>query len=68
MMAVKNVVIPLEDEYLQAEANERGISRTKLVRVIMQKVIREELVPQLLDDDDLAEPFQPRYRRFHNSV
>jgi hypothetical protein len=66
-MAVKNVVIPLEDEYLQAEANERGISRTKLVRVIMQKVIREELVPQLLADDDLAEPFQPRYRRFQSS-
>jgi hypothetical protein len=67
-MAIKNVVIPLEVEYLQAAARVRGISRTKLVRVVMQKVIREELVPQLLDDDDLTEPLQPRYRRFQNSA
>jgi len=67
-MAIKNVVIPLEVEYLQAAAKERGISRTRLVRVVMQKVIREELVPQLLDDDDLTEPLQPRYRRFRNSA
>jgi hypothetical protein len=67
-MAIKNVVIPLEVEYLQAAAKERGISRTKLVRAVMQKVIREELVPQLLDDDDLTEPLQPRYRRFQNSA
>ena len=67
-MAIKNVVIPLEVEYLQAAARERGISRTKLVRVVMQKVIREELVPQLLDDDDLTEPLQPRYRRLQNSA
>jgi len=65
-VTIKNVVIPLEVEYLQAVANERGISRTKLVRVVMQKVIREGLVPQLLDDDDLTEPVQPRYRRFRN--
>jgi hypothetical protein len=51
-MAIKNVVIPLEVEYLQAAAKERGISRTKLVRLLMQKVVRDELVPQLLDDDD----------------
>ena len=67
-MAIKNVVIPLEVEYLQAAAKERGISRTRLVRVVMQKVIREELVPQLLDDDDLTEPPQPRYRRFRESA
>ena len=53
-MAIKNVVIPLEVEYLQAAAKERGISRTKLVRLLMQKVVRDELVPQLLDDDDLT--------------
>lgn len=67
-MAIKNVVIPLEVEYLQNIARERGISRTKLVRVVMQKVIREELVPQLLDDEDLTEPIKPRYRRFQNSA
>jgi hypothetical protein len=44
-MAIKNVVIPLEVEYLQAAAKERGISRTKLVRLLMQKVVRDELVP-----------------------
>lgn len=66
-MAIKNVVIPLEVEYLQAAAKERGVSRTKLVRAVMQKVIREELVPQLLDDDDLTEPLQERYRRFRRS-
>jgi hypothetical protein len=67
-VAIKNIVIPLEVEYLHKMAKERGISRTKLVRVVMQKVIREELVPQLLDDDDLTEPLQPRYRRFQNSA
>ena len=39
-MAIKNVVIPLEIEYLQTVAKQRGISRTKLVRVVMQKVLR----------------------------
>jgi hypothetical protein len=67
-MAVKNVVIQLEVDYLQAAARERGISRTKLVRAVMQKVIREELIPQLLNDDDLTEPLQPRYRRFRVSA
>jgi hypothetical protein len=68
-MAIKNIVIPLEVEYLQTAAKERGISRTKLVRVVMQKVIREELVPHLLDDNDLSEePAQPRYRRFRISA
>ena len=67
-MAVKNVVIPLEVDYLQAVAKERGISRTRLVLVVMQKVVRDELVPQILDDDDLIEPRPPRYRRFQNSA
>ena len=65
-MTVKSVVIPLEIEYLQQAAKERGISRTKLVRFVMEKVVRNELVPKILDDDDLsqAEPPQQRYRRF----
>jgi hypothetical protein len=37
VMTVKNVVIPLEIEYLQEAAKERGISRTRLVRVVMEK-------------------------------
>src|SRR6266481_8260933 len=64
VMTVKNIVIPLEIEYLQDAAKERGISRTKLVRVVM-----DELVPKILDDDDLsyAEPPRQRYRRFRDS-
>ena len=67
-MAIKNVVIPLEVEYLQAAAKERGVSRTKLVRAVMQKVIRDRLVSDLLKDQDLVEAPQARYRRFSNSA
>jgi hypothetical protein len=65
-MTVKNVVVPLEIEYLQEAANKRGISRTRLVRVVMEKVVRDELVLKILDDDDRVhdEPPHPRYRRF----
>ena len=63
-MTIKNVVIPLEIEYLQEEAKERGISRTKLVRVVMEKIVRDELVPKIISDDDLIEPPRPKYRRF----
>jgi hypothetical protein len=68
-MTVKNVVIPLEIEYLQQAAKERGISRTRLVRVVMEKVVRDELVPKILDADDLsyAEPPRQKYRRFRDS-
>ena len=68
-MIAKNVLIPLEIEYLQKAAKERGISRTKLVRVVMEKVVRDELVPKILDDDDLsyAEPPRQKYRRFRDS-
>jgi hypothetical protein len=69
VMTVKNVVIPLEIEYLQVAAKERGISRTRLVRVVMEKVVRDELVPKILDDNDLsyAEPPRQKYRRFRDS-
>lgn len=63
-MTVKNVVIPLEIEYLQEVAKERGISRTKLVRVVMEKVVRDELVPKIISDDDLIEAPRPKYQRF----
>jgi hypothetical protein len=63
-MAIKNVVIPLETEYLQKAAKERGISRTKLVRIVMEKVVRNELVPKIISDNDLIESPQPKYRRF----
>jgi len=65
-MTIKNVVIPVEVEYLQSLAAERGISRTKLVRVVMQKVVEKKLIPEIIDDDDLIETPAPRYRRFQD--
>jgi hypothetical protein len=66
-MAVKNVTIPLDVEYLQQAAKERGISRTKLVRIVMEKVVRDELVPEILTEDDIAaDRPQLRYRRFRD--
>jgi hypothetical protein len=57
-MTIKNVVIPLEVEYLQKAAEERGVSRTKLVRIMMQKIVKGELVSKIVGHDDLvrAEP------------
>jgi hypothetical protein len=65
-MTIKNVVVPLEIEYLQEAAKKRGISRTKLIRVVMEKVVSDELVLDILDDDNQVrhEPPQPKYRRF----
>lgn len=67
-MTIKNITIPLEVEYLQKAANERGISRSKLVRFVMEKVVSDELVPAILGNDDLSnvEPTPRRYRRFRN--
>src|SRR6516225_7925232 len=68
IVAVKNIVIPLEVEYLQKAARERGISRSKLVRFVMEKVVNDELVPAILGEDDLSnvEPPPQKYRRFQN--
>jgi hypothetical protein len=71
-MTIKMVTIPLETRYLQDEAKRLGITRTKLVRVVMEKIIRDELVPTILNDGDpgLNEPRKQNYRRFperHNS-
>ena len=51
-MTIKNVVIQLETKYLQDEAKRLGVSRTKLVRIVMEKIVRNELVPEILNDDD----------------
>ena len=65
IVTIKSVVIPLEIDYLEQAAKERGISRTKLVRIVMEKVVRDELVSEIVSDDDLAaDTPQPRYRRF----
>lgn len=67
-MIVKNIVIPLEVEYLQKAAKDRGISRSKLVRFVMEKVVNDELVHTILGENDLSnvEPPSQRYRRFRN--
>jgi hypothetical protein len=63
-VAIKSVVIPLEVDYLERVAKERGISRTKLVRA-MEKVVRDQLVSEIVSDDELAaDTPKPRYRRF----
>jgi len=64
-MTFRNVVVPLEIEYLQ-EAAKNAEFRTKLVQVVMEKVVKDELVLAILNDDDQPrnELRQPRYRRF----
>lgn len=65
----KNVVVPLECEYLQRVAKQFGISRTRLVRLLMEKIIRDERASELLTADDVAADISPpRYRRFHNET
>jgi hypothetical protein len=66
IVTIKNVVIPLETMYLQGEAKRLGVSRTKLVRVVMEKIVRDELVSEILDDEPqvLNEPLTSKYRRF----
>jgi hypothetical protein len=65
-MTIKVVSILLESEYLEDEARRLGTTRTKLVRATMKKIIRKELVPQILNEDDpeLNEPKRRNYRRF----
>ena len=67
-MTVKSIVIELEVEYLQRAAKERGVSRAKLVRLLMKKVVKDELVPSILGDENLehAEAPPQKYRRFRN--
>ena len=66
-MTIKNIVIPLEVEYLQEAAKERGVSRTRLVRAVMEKVVRDELVADILDGDPvIVEPPPTKYRRFRD--
>jgi hypothetical protein len=64
-LAIKYTTIPLEEtEYVQQAAKKLGISRTRLVQVLMEKVVSDELILDLLGDENQAKPPQPRYRRF----
>jgi hypothetical protein len=69
-VTTKNIVIPLEVKYLEKAARERGISRSKLARIVMEKVVSDELIASILGYDDLsnAHPPQKRYRRFRQPV
>lgn len=63
-MPVKNIVIPLETEYLQAEAKTRGISRTMLVRIVMEQVIERRMVAEIVGTGRIIVPRPVKYRRF----
>ncbi|MFG3595131.1 hypothetical protein [Bradyrhizobium sp. RDI18] len=66
-MTIKNIVIPVEVEYLQEAAKQRGVSRTRLVRAVMEKVVKDELVADILGENGLpAEPVPTKYRRFRD--
>jgi hypothetical protein len=53
-VTIKNIVIPLEVEYRQEAAKERGVSRTRLVRAVMEMVVKDELVADILGDNALT--------------
>ncbi|MBN9041348.1 MAG: hypothetical protein J0H38_08670 [Rhizobiales bacterium] len=63
---IKNVVIPIETEYLEEAARVRRISRTRLVQIVMEKIVTDQLVTSVLNDDDREHTIEskPRYRRF----
>ncbi|MGM4906273.1 hypothetical protein AB8B21_05650 [Tardiphaga sp. 866_E4_N2_1] len=63
---IKNVVVALDTEYLEEAAKVRGISRTRLVKVVMEKIIADDLVPIILNDGDrkMSVPKPVKYRRF----
>jgi hypothetical protein len=64
-LAIKYTTIPLEEtEYVQQAAKKLGISRTRLVQVLIEKVVSDELILDLLGDENQAKPPQSRYRRF----
>lgn len=63
-MPIKAIVIPLDTEYLQAEAKARGVSRTLLARLVMERVIERQLVAEIVGTHPIIVPRQVRYRRF----
>lgn len=64
-MSLKSVVVTVESEYLQRIAKLRGISRTRLLRLLMEKIVREERAAEIVTEADVAADIAPpRYRRF----
>lgn len=66
MTKTRSITVELDVEYLEKAAKERGISRVRLIRYVLEKIIRDELVPSLLGSENLSEPRAQRYRRFKN--
>lgn len=62
-MPLKLITIPLDDSYLNEMAKARGISRTMLTRLIMERVIEGKLIPDLMGSDMIVVPRQAHYRR-----
>lgn len=68
-MTIKSVVIPLEVEYLEDAAKRRGVSRTTIVQLVMERFVKDRLVSTILGEDCLQTEKLPsqRYRRFKRS-
>lgn len=63
-MPVKAICIPLDTEYLQAEAKARGVSRTMLARLVMEQVIERKLVAEIVGTTPIVVSKPVKYRRF----
>lgn len=62
---VRSVVVTVESEYLQRVAKQRGITRTRLLRLLVEKVVRDERAAEIVTEADVtADVSPPRYRRF----
>jgi hypothetical protein len=61
---IKNIVIPLETEYLEEAAKARGISRTMLARIVMERVIERRIVGEIIGTEAISIPKPVKYRRF----
>lgn len=63
---IKGIVVEVDDTYLQQVAKQRGISRTRLTRLLLEKIVREQLAADIVTEADIAADIpSPRYRRFH---
>lgn len=68
-MVVKTLNLAItttEVDYLQRVAKQRGISRTRLMQLMIEKILRKHLVEELVTTEEVAAVprHQPYYRRF----
>jgi len=68
MMPVKNIVIPLNTGYLNEAAKARGVSRTMMVRIIMERIIEKKMVGDILGYEPIIIARPGKYRRFAPKV